>query len=115
MKEKNISYYQLRVSMVEPGPDPNAPDFRLPQADSEGDTEAGAGLISASHYSLKKKQLPLPLLASIVTAWNILLIMRTFPIKCVSPASPPPAPRPSIYELITQDLSQSVLQKCIWM
>ena len=58
----------LRVSMVEPGPDPNAPDFRLPQADSEGDTEAGAGLISASHYSLKKKQLPLPLLASIVTA-----------------------------------------------
>ena len=54
--------------MVEPGPDPNAPDFRLPQADSEGDTEAGAGLISASHYSLKKKQLPLPLLASIVTA-----------------------------------------------
>ena len=34
--------------------------------------------------------------ACIVTAWNILLIMRTFPIKCASPASPP-----SIYELIT--------------
>lgn len=76
--------------MVEPGLDPNAPDFHLPQADLEGDRAAGAGLISASRYSLKKKQLPLPLLASIVTAWNILLIMRTFPIKCVSPASPPP-------------------------
>lgn len=54
--------------MVEPGLGPNAPDFHLPQADLEGDRAAGAGLISASRYSSKKKQLPLPLLASIVTA-----------------------------------------------
>lgn len=100
----NLSYYQLKVSCRGVGTWSKS-SWLPPSIQGESPKPSWLGRRQSCRcwvgfsilLFLEEKTVPFPLLAGIVTAWNILLIMRTFPIKCASPAPP----TPSIYELIT--------------